>query len=350
MHKLSINSLSRDALADLVISCSQPKYRANQVFRWLHGEKCKSFDEMTNLPAAFRNALAEVAEITTIAEISRVVSKRDGSMKLLYQLSDGERVEAVLLKDRDRVTACISTQVGCRMGCRFCATAHIGFKRNLSAAEIVAQVDSLEKVATEIGITENGRLSGIVVMGMGEPLDNFNAVKTALDILHSEDGYSYSHRRITLSTAGVVPKLKELFAMESPVNLAVSLNAPDEVKRRDIMPISAKHSLSEVMNALRQLPLQKRKRITLEYVLLGGFNDSVMDARKLVKLVAGLPVKINLIRYNGGGDEDLKTPRNEDVLAFQEILTDSGLTAFIRKSLGADIFGACGQLSANYNA
>ena len=333
-----------------MVSLGHEKYRAAQVFSWLHREKCFTTDSMSNLPKKLRESLSDVAEISTIAEISRLTSPTDKSVKVLFELSDGARIEAVLLKDKERVTGCISTQVGCRMGCKFCATAAVGFKRNLNAGEIVAQVAALEKIAYELGFHEEERLSAIVIMGMGEPLDNLNHTICALAILMSDIGYGYSHKRITLSTSGVADKLKTLFSMSTPVNLAVSLNAATEEKRQRIMPISKKYPLKNLLDELKKLPVAKRKRITFEYILFGGFNDSKEDATELTRLVQGFPVKINLIRYNGGGADKSLTPSNEKtVLAFQKILMDAGLNAFIRKSLGADIYGACGQLSAKYD-
>lgn len=345
---ISLNSCSLDELKGVVNSFGEKAYRSAQIYRWLYRDKVLSIDEMTNLSFILRSNIAEMSEITSIKEISRMTSSKDGSVKLLFGLEDGERVESVILRDKDRVTACISTQVGCKMGCRFCATAGIGFKRNLKTAEILLQVKHLEDMASlEPG--NEGRLSGIVLMGMGEPLDNFNNVHKALEILTDENAYGYSHRRVTLSTVGLVPKIKELFdKMDSPVNLAVSINASNQTVRKDIMPVSVKYPLEELVETLRALHIQKRKKITLEYVLLGGINDSRADALALVKLFKGIQVKINLIRYNGGGDVDLLAPGEKNTLDFQQVLIDNGLSAFIRKSLGADILGACGQLAAGY--
>ena len=350
MQLLSLNSLDLAALENLMASLGYEKYRAAQIFGWLHKEKCLAINDMSNLPKKLREALSDVAEISTLKEISRLTSKVDGSVKILFELSDGARIESVLLKDRDRMTGCISTQVGCKMGCTFCTTATVGFKRNLSAGEIVAQVSALEKISYEMGFCEEPRLTGIVIMGMGEPLDNLNPTLCALTMLMSEIGYGYSHRRITLSTSGIADKLKVLFSLKTPVNLAVSLNASTEEKRQRIMPISKKFPLKNLLDELKKLPIAKRKRITFEYVLFGGFNDSKEDAAELLQLVKGFPVKINLIRYNGGGsDKKLVTPTEKAVLAFQKILMDKGLTVFIRKSFGVDICGACGQLSADYS-
>ncbi len=347
-RKLVLNSYSKKELEDITVSLGDKPYRASQIFKWLHGSRCRSFDEMSNLPKDLRNRLAEISEIAVITEESRVVSKKDGSIKILFGLPDGERIESVLLVDGERVTACISTQVGCRMGCKFCATAGIGFRRNLSAAEIAEQINMLEKVALSDHLTPEGRLTNIVFMGMGEPLDNFDSVYKALEILMDDNGYGYSHRRITVSTAGLTGKIKGLFELDTPVNLAVSLNASNQEIRGQIMPVSAKYPLDGLMELLKSLPVDKRKKIMLEYVLIKGINDSVANAWELARLVKKLPVKINLIRYNGGGESSLKPPVEADVLAFQKILVDNNISTFIRKSMGADILGACGQLAAGY--
>ncbi|GHU84647.1 dual-specificity RNA methyltransferase RlmN [Deferribacterales bacterium] len=331
----------------LVVSLGESKYRAGQLFRWLYHERATNINSMSNISKTFRELLADNARILQLKELASVSSKIDGTTKVLFELEDGERIEAVVLPARGSLTACISSQVGCKMGCRFCATARIGYKRNLHTAEILEQLRQLEVLARA---KFNGNLTNIVFMGMGEPLDNYNNVLKAINIMLDDNGYGYSHRRITLSSAGLAPKIKLMLDDGCNVNLAVSINAPDDDTRRAIMPINNKYNLAELMETLKGLDLQRRKRITIEYVMLGGLNDTAEHARSLMTLLRGLPVKINLIRYNGGGDANLKPPKEEDVLAFQSILTSHKYTTFIRKSLGADIFGACGQLAAGYYA
>jgi 23S rRNA (adenine2503-C2)-methyltransferase len=339
--KISLNSCSLNELGDVVNSLGEKPYRAAQLYKWLYSHKCTSVEEMSDLPKSFRANLSEMAEITVIKEIHRQVSAKDGSMKFLFELPDGERIESVILHDHDRATACISTQVGCKMGCKFCSTARIGFKRNLSTAEILEQVRLLEEISP---------LTNIVFMGMGEPLDNFDNVYKSLEILMNDHGYGYSHRRITVSTAGITNKLELLFNLKNAPHIAISLNAPTQSTRAEIMPISNAYPLEKLMNTVNKLPMQKRKRVTLEYVLLGGLNDQVQHAKELYNLIKNLPVKLNLIRYNGGGDPLLKKPDEKNVLAFQKVLVDNGVSTFIRKSLGADILGACGQLAAGYTS
>lgn len=344
LAKISLNSCSKAELRELASSLGEKPFRADQLFRWLHAEKILNIEEMSNLSKQFRTHLGDMAEITSIKEIAREKSRRDGSIKFLFELADKETVESVLLVDGGRVTACISTQAGCKMGCKFCATAKIGFRRNLNTAEILEQVRLLEITCATEGLTAEGRLTNIVFMGMGEPLDNIDNLLKSLNILMADDGYGYSHRRLTVSTSGITPKIKSLFELDTPVKLAVSINAPNQTIRQEIMPISAKYPLSELLKELGRIPVQKKRMITLEYVLLGGVNDSQEHAKAFVKLVKGLPVKINLIRWNPGAEGEFKKPDEKNVLAFQKILMDNNLTAFIRKSLGSDIRGACGQL------
>ncbi|MDR2105724.1 MAG: 23S rRNA (adenine(2503)-C(2))-methyltransferase RlmN [Deferribacteraceae bacterium] len=336
--KLSINSCSLSELDALISAAGEKPYRAQQLYRWLYFDRVETFNEMSNIPVKLLNFLSEMAEITRLEEADRQesASGASGSIKFVFRLMDGVRIESVLLSDRGKLTACISTQAGCRMGCKFCATATLGLKRNLLTAEMLEQVKLLERAAGK-------KLDNLVFMGMGEPLDNTENLIKALQILL--ECYGYSHRKITVSTVGLIPNLQKLFSVETPVNLAVSINAPRQDLRRELMPISAKHPLDELLAALKALPLQKRKRITLEYVLLGGVNDQEKDARELLKIIKDLPVKINLIRFNTWAGAEYKRPIEKDVLAFQKALTDRGFTAFIRRSLGGGINGACGQLA-----
>jgi 23S rRNA (adenine2503-C2)-methyltransferase len=339
LNKLSLNSCSLEELDKLIASAAEEPYRAKQLYRWLYADRVTALEEMTNIPSKLLSFLSEIAEITVLEEENRQSAKAEensGSIKFLFRLSDGLSIESVLLKDRGKLTACVSSQAGCRMGCKFCATASLGLKRNLLTAEILEQVRLMERAC-------GAKLDNLVFMGMGEPLDNTENVIKALQILL--DCYGYSHRKITLSTVGILPNLQRLFSIGTPVNLAVSINAPRETLRKELMPISAKYPLAELLTALKALPLQKRKRITLEYVLLGGVNDQEKDAKELLKLIRDIPVKINLIRFNRWDGAPFKKPKEEDVLRFQKILTDKGVTAFIRRSLGGEISGACGQLA-----
>jgi 23S rRNA (adenine2503-C2)-methyltransferase len=339
--KIPINSCGLPELEKIVSSIGEKEYRARQLYRWLYFDKVTDFTDMTNISLSLRRHLSDIAEFVSLTEVSRVSSP--DAVKFLFSLQDSNFIESVLLKDGERITACISTQVGCRMGCTFCATAKLGFKRNLLAAEIIEQVRLMELAASQ-------KLSNIVFMGMGEPLDNLENLVRSIEILLDE-GYGYSHRKITVSTAGLIPELKSLInRLNTPVNIAVSINAADERTRRKLMPISGKYPLSALLAELSDLPIQKRKRITLEYVLIDKVNDSQSEAVTLLNFLAknkGVrsPFKVNLIRYNSAR-EGFSSPPEEKVLQFQRILVDSGVTAFIRKSLGQSVIGACGQLRA----
>jgi 23S rRNA (adenine2503-C2)-methyltransferase len=326
-------------------SLGMEKFRAKQIYKWVHYKGSESIEEMTDLSVAAREKLSEIAGFTRLDVVKYQESALDGSVKFLFSLEDGEHIEAVILNDGSRYTACISSQVGCRMGCAFCSTAQMGLKRNLTAGEILKQVKRLNEYLSEKDL----KLNNLVFMGMGEPLDNIDNVMKALDVLLDDNGYGFSHRKITLSTCGVAKNIERLFSMKTPVNLAVSINSPVQDVRKEIMPISHKYPLHELMDVLKKLPLQKRKGITIEYVLLKGINDSVEDAKKLVKLLKGMDkIKVNLILYNQGGMPEYKAPEEKDALKFQEYLINNKIGVFIRKSLGSDIDGACGQLRAKH--
>lgn len=345
MNKIYLDSHNLENLQGIIKSLGMEKFRAKQIYKWVHHQGSESIDEMTNLSVSARGQLSEISGFTVMDVEKTQESRIDGSVKFLFRLEDGEHIESVILNDGRRYTACISSQVGCRMGCAFCSTAKMGLVRNLTVGEIVKQVKRLNEYLAE----RDAKLHNLVYMGMGEPLDNIDNVMQSLDILLDDDGYGFSHRKITLSTCGVADKIEQLFSMDTPVNLAVSINSPDQDKRKGIMPVSNKHSLSELMAVLRKLPLQKRKSVTIEYVLLKGINDSVEDAKKLVNLLKGLDkVKVNLILYNQGGMPEYQAPAEKDALKFQEYLISKKIGVFIRKSLGSDIDGACGQLRAKH--
>lgn len=346
-EKLYLDSLSLKELQETVLARGMKKFRATQIYKWLHHKRVESLSEMTDLSVADREALSAIAAFTVMEVEDIRTSKQDGSVKFLFRLEDGEHIEAVILNDGRRYTACISSQVGCRMGCTFCSTAKLGLVRNLTMGEIIKQVKRLNEYLAE----KETHLHNLVFMGMGEPLDNLENVKNALDVLLDDDGYGFSHRKITLSTCGVADKIEELFRMDTPVNLAVSINSPDQSKRKEVMPVANKFPLTELMSVLKKVPLQKRKNITIEYVLLKGINDSMEDAKKLVNLLKGMDkIKVNLITYNTGGSGDYEPPSAKDTLKFQEYLINNKIGVFIRKSLGSDIEGACGQLRAKHDA
>lgn len=342
-----IDCLSLDELKTVVEDYCEQSFRGKQIYNWIYHNNVVSFDMMTNIPVSLKKQLSYNYDFTYFEEIKRVTS-RDGSIKFLFKLEDNETIESVLLRDGSKLSGCISTQVGCRMGCKFCATScAVGFKRNLTVGEILNQVFALKKSTEELF---EEKLLNLVFMGMGEPFDNIDNVKKALTILTDEEGCGFSHRKITVSTSGLISGINEFFKMKKPVNLAVSINAPNEKIRKSIMPITNKNHLHDLIETLKNVDLEKRKRITLEYVLLGGINDSLSHAKEFVQLIKGVRAKINLISYNGSPYSEFKTPSESNIMQFQNYLISKNYTTFLRKKLGQDISGACGQLVANYKA
>ncbi len=350
---VDVLSLSPAELEEFCASLGEPRYRGRQLLHDLHGRRLKSFDQMTDLPAAFRQRLAEVAAIRR-PEVIEVLRSSDGSQKFLFGLADGQRIESVLMPqtrestERGHLTLCVSSQAGCAMACRFCLTGTLGLARNLTAGEIVGQVAAVQDALAQAPELSGLRLANLVFMGMGEPLANFEALERALALLCSPQGYGFSRRRVTVSTCGHLPglsKLAEMYERSEPVNLAVSLNAADDETRSRLMPVNRRWPLADLMAALRALPLPPRRRITFEYILISGVNDSDLDARRLVKLLRGLKAKVNLIPFNEHPASEFRQPPEERILAFQQVLVDAHYTALIRRSKGADILAACGQLS-----
>ncbi|MDA8089550.1 MAG: 23S rRNA (adenine(2503)-C(2))-methyltransferase RlmN [Nitrospiraceae bacterium] len=361
MALIDLKSLDKNSLKEFITKEGLPAFRAGQLLHWMYEKNVASIAEITEFSKPLRENLSRKAYISTLIIKERLVSQ-DGTEKYLFELEDGNFIESVLIppdpdsdlnktspglktghdkKNPPRLTLCISSQVGCAAGCKFCLTGKLGLIRNLTSAEIVEQVLSVQRVIAP------GRITNIVFMGMGEPLNNLENVAQALWKL--TEFVHFSKRRITVSTSGIVPRILE-FSQKAPmVNLAVSLNAATDETRSLVMPINRKYGIASLMQALRQYPVAPRGRITFEYVLLGGINDSLQDARRLVKLLHGIPSKVNLIPFNEHGGSDFKTPSPDRVLAFQRALIDSGCTAIIRKSKGTDILAACGQLKAKYD-
>lgn len=354
MSKVNLKALSRNELESFVREAGLPSYRAKQLIHWIYEKHVQSVDDVTELSKTLRERLGREAYVSNLELLKRLVSE-DGTEKFLFGLEDGESIESVLIPDRDRLTLCISSQVGCAMGCVFCLTGRLKLRRNLKAHEIADQIISVKRAIGEDRAKSPSRSSGagrrsitnVVFMGMGEPLANFDEVVDAL--WRMTDLMKISKRRITLSTCGVVPKITELAQKAPRVNLAISLNATTDKVRNKVMPINRKYPLKTLLSACRKFPLDPRRRITFEYVMLGGVNDSGDDAKRLVKLLKGIPSKVNLIPFNPFGGCDFKRPSDADVLAFQEILLNGNMTALIRKSKGQDILAACGQLKAGYD-
>lgn len=340
-----LRGLPRPALEALVASLGEKPYRARQLFRWLHRAGAATLGEMTDVPRALRDALARVARLTTLERADEQRSV-DGTIKWTWRTRDGKLVESVYMPEADRRTLCVSSQVGCAVGCTFCLTGTMGLARNLEPGEIVDQVHRANRRLVELGAAAGPRpLTNLVFMGMGEPLANYASLKVALGLLLSEDGPQFSQRHVTVSTSGLVPAIRRL-GEETPVKLAVSLNATTDAQRDALMPVNRRWPLAELMAACREFPMRNGRRITFEYVLLGGVNDSLEDARRLADLVRGVPAKVNLIPYNANPGLPYAAPAPERVVEFQEALAARKLTAVVRKNRGRDISAACGQLAA----
>lgn len=330
--------LTEPQMADLVRAQGWLPYRAGQILRWLYQRRARTIAEMTDLPVADRRRLATIATIGRSRRCT-ILHAHDGTRKLLLTLEDGLTIETVLIPDEARLTLCVSTQVGCMLDCGFCLTGTLGLKRNLKALEIIDQI-----LTAQDHLRAGERLTNLVFMGMGEPLANLDALRSATEILTNKSwGLGWSPRRITVSTAGLASRLAEVAALG--VNLAVSLNATTEAQRAALMPAATDlASLNTLMAACRRYPLPPHRRLTFEYVLLAGVNDHVADARRLRALLKGLRCKINLIPFNEFPGSRFRRPSDADVLRFQSLLRAGGFDVFIRKSRGRDVLGACGQL------
>ena len=343
VKKIDLRNFSLAELEEFALALGLQKYRGRQLFHWVYGKRVDSLEMMTDLSKESRELLSEKACISKLLDIRRQVSS-DGTEKFLFKLEDGHSVESVLIPEEDRLTLCISTQVGCGMGCTFCLTGKGGLVRNMVSSEIVNQVLQVQK-----GLQARRGITNIVIMGMGEPLSNYNNVTKAIEILKHPLGPAIGARRITLSTAGLVPGIRKLGECSLNINLAISLNASTDEQRNLIMPINKKYPLKKLLDACREFPLRKGRMLSFEYVLLEGINDSPEDAIKVVKLLKGMCCKINLIPFNEFPGAPYKRPSEESVLKFQEILTNHNYTVFIRKPHGRDILAACGQLRENIN-
>lgn len=341
MMKTDLKALSMGELKDFTEEKGLPVFRSRQLIHWIYEKRVESINEVTEFSKRLREGLSAEAFISNLKLLDRQVSK-DGTEKFLFGLEDGETIESVLIPDKDRLTLCISSQVGCAMGCRFCLTGKLGLKRNLRAHEITDQVISVARRSVP------RRITNVVFMGMGEPLANFDEVVEALERM--TEYMKISKRRITLSTAGIADRIRELGLKAPHVNLALSLNATTDAVRDAIMPVNRRYPLKILLAACREFPLEPRRRITVEYVMLEGLNDTVEDARRLVGLLRGIPCKVNLIPFNPYEGADFRRPADERVLRFQEVLAASHVTALIRKSKGQDIMAACGQLKAKYGS
>lgn len=336
--KPNIKDLSLNEFSANLSARREPAYRARQVWQWLFQKRATAFAEMTNLPAEFRTRLEREFMIGRLG-IQRLVESRDGTVKFLFALMDGESIETVLIPEPKRLTLCISTQAGCGFGCAFCATALLGLKRNLTSGEIIDQVLEASR-----NLPPAKRITNLVLMGMGEPLANYvQTIKALVILTDTAYGIGISPRRITLSTVGLVPQIHKLMD-ETDVNLAISLHAPTDELRARLMPVNRKYSLNELLDCCRSLPLPRRKRITFEYVLLRDVNDSERHANELCELLRGIPSKVNVIPFNPHPGSIFQRPGGERIEAFRLVLYRRGLQVNIRRPRGDEIAAACGQL------
>jgi 23S rRNA (adenine2503-C2)-methyltransferase len=338
MSLINLLDLLPTELEKLAESMGAPRYRGRQLAVWIYAKGVTDIRAMSDLPKDFREALAERAEIA-VPEIERRTPSQDGSQKLVLILADGARVQSVLMPDEDRLTLCVSTQVGCGFACAFCFTGTMGLQRNLSAGEIVGQL-----LAARATLAEGTRITHVVYMGMGEPLANYAATVKSVRLLTDPHAVAFSPRRITVSTVGLVSGIEKLAKEDLKVNLAISLHATSNAIRDRIMPVNKGFAIEELLAACRRFPVAFRQRITFEYVLLDGVNDAVEDARRLVRLLKGIRAKVNLIPFNDWEGSGFGRPPLPRILAFQSILLEHGVRATVRWSKGEDIGAACGQL------
>ena len=337
MTKRDLKSLTIDELTEVILSLGEKKFRARQIYDWMHVKLARSLDDMTNLPKGLRSRLEEEFKMTSLEVVDVQVSEIDGTRKFLFGLDDGNVIESVWMKYKDWASVCISSQVGCKMGCRFCASTLDGCVRSLTPGEML---DEVYKIQSEMGI----RVSNIVVMGSGEPLDNYDNLVKFIRMITDENGLNISGRHITVSTCGLVPQMYRLADEGFEITLALSLHAPTDEKRRKLMPIANKYSLSEVIPACKYYFEKTGRRITFEYALTAGENDSDTEAEELIALISGLNAHVNLIPVNPIKERSFVRSDAERIQRFKSKLEKNRINVTIRREMGKDIDGACGQL------
>lgn len=334
---LDIKSLIKDELTDKIKEMGEPGFRAGQIYDWMHKKQAASFEEMTNLSKGLREKLSAECRLVALNTVRVQESKIDGTRKYLFELWDGNLIESVFMKYKFGNSVCVSSQVGCRMGCRFCASTIDGVERNLAASEILDQIYSIMRDTGE-------KISRVVVMGSGEPLDNYDEILRFVKLLTDENGLNLGQRNLTISTCGIVPNMKRLADEKLQINLAISLHASNQEKRQELMPIANKYSMDELMDACRYYFDKTGRQLTFEYSLVGGVNDSSEDADELAKLLKNMNCVVNLIPVNPIKERDFVESKRDKVLAFQHKLEDRKINATVRREMGRDIDGACGQL------
>ena len=341
IEKVDVKSLNLKELEEFLISLGEKKFRAKQIYEWMHIHHVTSFDDMTNLSKNLRETLKEKADLVVLEEELVQISKIDGTRKYLFALADGNMIESVLMKYKHGNSVCVSSQVGCRMGCRFCASTLDGLVRNLTPSEILEQIYRIQESIGE-------RISNVVVMGSGEPMDNYDNIVKFIELLTDEHGLHISQRNLTVSTCGLVPRMKQLADLKLQITLALSLHASSQEKRKELMPVANSYELSEVLDACRYYFDKTGRRITFEYSLVGGVNDTEEDAERLAKLVSGMNCHINLIPVNPIKERDYVQSDHEEILKFKNELEKKLINVTIRREMGRDIDGACGQLRKRY--
>ncbi len=335
-NKVALKNMTEDELKEFLKSIGEKPFRGSQIFSWIY-RGAKTFDDMNNIPKSLREKLAEVSYIGNIETELVLKSKVDRTKKYLFLLNDGNIIETVMMEYDDRVTVCISNQVGCRMGCRFCASTIDGLIRNLEPWEIIDQILKVQE-------DTNKRVSNLVLMGSGEPLDNFENTKKFLKLVNEKNGLNIGYRHITLSTCGVVPKMYELADLQIPINLALSLHSPFDEERQKIMPVAKAYKVNDIIKACKYYIQKTNRRVTFEYSLIKGVNDSPKEAAEIVKLLKGMLCHVNLIPINKVEERDFERPDKTYIYKFRDILENNNIPATVRISMGSDIGGACGQL------
>lgn len=341
MSKKDIKSYELSELSELFADMGEKTFRSRQVYEWLHKHLVVSFDEMTNLSKALREKLEENFEIRPLVMVDKRVSKNDETSKFLFRLSDGKVIESVLMKYKHGNSVCISSQVGCRMGCNFCASTLGGLERNLETSEMLSQIYEIQRISGE-------RVSNVVVMGTGEPFDNFENLLKFIKMLTDENGLNISQRNITVSTCGLVPKIYELAEKKLQITLAISLHAPNDTIRRELMPVAKRYSIEEILKACRHYYDVTGRRLTFEYSLCEGVNDSDENAKELSKILQGMNCHVNLIPVNPIKERNYRHRDMHFIQNFKYILEKNHINVTIRREMGSDIDAACGQLRKSY--
>lgn len=340
MEKTDIKSMYPEEIERVVAELGEKKFRARQLISWLHEKRVTSYDEMTNLPAKLREKLAAAYPLVTLQAEKELIS-RDGTRKYLFRLPDGNVIESVRMQYKHGISVCISSQVGCRMGCRFCASTLDGLVRNLTASEMLEQIYQIQRIAGE-------RVGNVVIMGSGEPMDNYENVVRFVRLISMEEGLHLSQRSITISSCGLVPQIRKLADEGLQVTLALSLHAPDDEKRKQLMPVANRYTIQETLEACQYYFQKTGRRLTFEYALAADANDAETDAKALAALLKGIGGHVNLIPVNPVKERKFARSGRKEVLNFQNILEKYGINVTIRREMGSDIQGACGQLRKSY--